>query len=161
MLNFVGLPGNWLIIAIVGVWVWLGPERFQFPWVVLVALIALALIGEAVEFATSVLGTKKMGGSSRGATLSVIGSIIGGLIGAVIGIPVPIPIIGILIGSILFASIGAMVGAMAGEYWIGTPMKKSVKIGSAAFVGRALGTVGKITMGSAMVALTWVAPFVW
>lgn len=160
-LNFIGLPGNWLIIAVVALWIWLGPERFQFPWGVLIGLFVLALVGEAIEFAASVFGTKKMGGSSRGATLSVVGSIIGGILGAVVGIPIPIPLVGILIGSILFASVGAMVGAMAGEYWIGTPMKDNMKIGGAAFAGRMLGTVGKITVGSVMVGLSWIAPFIW
>ncbi len=158
-LNFFGLPGNWLIIAVAAVWIWLGPERFQFSWKLLVLLIVLALIGEAVEFAASVFGTKQMGGSRRGATLSVVGSIIGGILGAILGVPIPVPIVGILIGSVLFASLGAMIGAMIGEHSQGKALKDSVKIGSAAFVGRLLGTAGKIIIGSSMMVLTVIAPF--
>lgn len=158
-LNFFGLPGNWLIVAMAALWIWLGPTRFQFSWKLLILLILLALIGEAIEFTASVIGTKQMGGSRRGATLSVIGSIVGGIVGAIMGVPIPIPIVGILIGSVLFASLGAMIGAMIGEHTHGKAVKDSVRIGSAAFVGRLLGTAGKIIIGSSMMVLTVIAPF--
>lgn len=158
--NFVGLPGNWLMVAGAGLWFFLAPERFQFSWMVLVALIVLALIGELLEFLASVLGTKKMGGSSRGAMLSVVGSVVGGILGVIIGIPIPIPVLGVLISGILCASAGAMAGALIGEYSLGTPTDQAFKIGGAAFVGRMLGTFGKIIMGAAMVTLILLAPFV-
>ena len=159
VLNFFGLPGNWLIIDVAALWIWLGPQQFQFSWWLLLVLLVMAVMGEVIEFAASVFGTKKMGGSSRGATLSVFGSIIGAIMGAVMGIPIPIPVVGILIGSILFAGIGAMLGAMIGEYWVGSTTKQTMKIGGAAFFGRMLGTVGKITIGSGMAVLTVLAPF--
>lgn len=158
-LNFIGMPGNWLIIASAALWIWLGPESFQFSWLWLIGLVLLAAIGEILEFAASVMGTKKMGGSSRGATLSVVGSIVGGLLGVVIGIPIPIPIVGLLISGVLCASLGAVVGAMIGEYSLGTSLDQTTKIGLAAGVGRMLGTFGKIIMGAAMVALMIIAPF--
>jgi hypothetical protein len=158
-LNFVGLPGNWLIILAAAAWLWLGPESFQYPWHLLIALLLLAVIGEALEFVASVLGTKKMGGSSRGATLSVVGSILGGILGVLIGVPIPIPIIGMLVSGILFASLGALVGAMIGEYSLGTSLEQTTKIGVAAFIGRMLGTFGKIIMGAAMAAIILIAPF--
>lgn len=158
-INLVGLPGNWLIVGTSLIWSLWGPSGYQFSWVVILALIVLATIGEAIEFGASVLGTKKLGGSSRGATLSVIGSIAGGLLGAIFGIPVPIPLVGMLIGSMLFASVGALIGAMIGEQWDGKPMKESAQIGGAAFVGRLLGTLGKLILGSTMAALSIAAPF--
>ncbi len=160
VLNFFGLPGNWMIILVAAIWIWLGPERFQFSWMVLLGLVVMAVVGEAIEFLASVFGTQRFGGSKRSAALSVFGSIVGGIAGAVLGVPIPIPVVGILIGSVLFASIGAMIGAMIGEHYQGTAVKDSMKIGSAAFMGRLLGTVGKITVGSAMVALCLVAPFI-
>ena len=159
LLNLVGLPGNWCIVAVSLGWMLFGPIDYRFSWIIVVVLAALALIGEAIEFGASVLGTKKLGGSSRGATLSVIGSIIGGIVGAIFGIPIPIPLVGILIGSVLFAAIGAWVGASIGEKWVGKSTKESVQIGGAAFVGRLLGTLGKLVMGSSMVVLAIVAPF--
>lgn len=160
LLNLIGLPGNWMIVAIAILWAIFGPLDYRFHWAVPVVLVVLALLGELIEFLASVLGTKKLGGSTRGATLSVIGSMIGGLVGAVFGIPVPIPLVGMLIGSILFAAIGAWVGATIGEKWVGKPTKQSLKIGGAAFVGRLLGTIGKLVMGSTMAVICIVAPFI-
>jgi hypothetical protein len=159
LLNLIGLPGNWLIVVVSLAWMFLGPSDYRFSWIVVAVLLVLALIGEAIEFGASVLGTKKLGGSGRGATLSVIGSIIGGIAGAIFGIPIPIPLVGMLIGSVLFAAIGAWVGATIGEKWIGKSTKESVQIGGAAFVGRLLGTMGKLAVGSLMVMLAIVAPF--
>ena len=159
-LNLIGMPGNWLIVVIAVVWVFFGPDHYRFHWGIPVALVVLATIGELIEFLTSVLGTKKLGGSTRGATLSVIGSIAGGMVGATIGIPFPIPLVGMLIGSILFAGVGAWIGSTLGEKWVGKPMKESVKIGGVAFLGRLIGTAGKMMVGSMMVVLAIAAPFV-
>jgi len=159
-LNLLGLPGNWAIVAIAILWAFVGPAGYQFHWAIPVVLAILATVGELIEFLTSVLGTKKLGGSTRGATLSVIGSIAGGIIGAVFGIPFPIPLVGIVIGSVLFAAVGAWVGASLGEKWVGKSTKESIKIGGAAFVGRLLGTAGKLLVGSTMVVLTIAAPFI-
>lgn len=149
-----------MIVAIAILWAIVGPSDYRFHWAIPIALIVLALLGELIEFLASVMGTKKLGGSTRGATLSVIGSMAGGLIGAIFGIPFPIPLVGMLVGSILFAAIGAWVGASIGEKWVGKPIKESLKIGGAAFVGRLLGTIGKLVMGSTMAVISIAAPFI-
>lgn len=159
-LNLIGLPGNWMIVAIALLWIFVGPNEYQFHWGIPVALVLLATLGELIEFLTSVLGTKKLGGSNRGATLSVVGSIVGGMVGAVFGIPFPIPLAGMLIGSILFAGIGAWIGATLGERWVGKPLDESVKLGAVAFLGRLFGTAGKLVVGATMVVLAIAAPFV-
>jgi uncharacterized protein YqgC (DUF456 family) len=158
-LNFIGLPGNWMIVAVALLWIFVGPENYQFHWGIAVALALLAALGELIEFLTSVLGTKQLGGSNRGATLSVVGSIVGGMAGAVFGIPFPIPLVGMLIGSILFAGVGAWIGATLGEKWAGKSLDESVKMGAVAFLGRLLGTAGKLVVGSTMVVLAIAAPF--
>ena len=159
-LNLLGLPGNWLIVAIAVLWMLVGPVGYQFHWAIPAVLTILAVIGELIEFLASVLGTKKLGGSTRGATLSVVGSITGGIVGAFFGIPFPVPLVGMVIGSVLFAAIGAWVGASLGEKWMGKTVEESLKIGGAAFVGRLLGTAGKLLVGSTMVVLTIAAPFI-
>ena len=158
-LNLIGMPGNWMIVGLAVIWILLGPEGYRFSWIVVAVLATLALIGEAIEFSASVLGTKKLGGSGRGATLSVVGSVVGGILGAIFGIPVPIPLIGMLIGSVLFAAVGAWIGAMIGEHWVGKPVKESMQIGGAAFLGRLLGTLGKLMLGSSMAVISIAAPF--
>ena len=160
ILNLIGLPGNWLIVILSLLWMIFGPEQYEITWVTIAILIGLAVLGEAIEFGTSVLGTKKMGGSSRGATLSVIGSAIGGIAGAILGLPIPIPLVGSLIGSLFFASLGAFIGAFIGEKWIGKSNPDSVKISTAAFIGRLFGTLGKLIVGSTMVVVAIIANFI-
>lgn len=152
--NLIGMPGNWFIIGASLLWMWLGPNEtpYGIGWWQIFALVALAALGEILEFGASVAGTSKLGGSKVGATASLIGSVVGGIAGAVFGLP--IPVIGWIIGSIFFACLGAMIGATIGERWVGKPMKSSLKIGGAAFAGRMLGTVGKITLGSVMAAIS-------
>ena len=157
-LNLIGLPGNWLIVLTCVVWLLVGPERFAFSWGLVVALAVLAAIGEAVEFAASVVTTQKQGGSKTGATCSLGGSMIGGLAGAILGLPIPVPLVGSVVGSILFACGGAWAGAVVGEHWAGRSWDEAIPIGNAAFVGRLLGTVGKFTLGSAMVGLALLGP---
>ena len=158
-INFFGLPGNWLIVLAAVAWMFLGPEEYRFGWIVPVSLVALGLVGEALEFLASVLGTRQLGGSNRGATCSVIGSIAGGIAGIFFGIPIPIPIVGSLVGAILFAGIGAWIGATIGEQWEGKSVKESIQIGGAAFLGRIMGTIGKVVVGLGMVVFTLLSLF--
>jgi uncharacterized protein YqgC (DUF456 family) len=65
--------------------------------------------------------------------------------------------VGTLIGVVLGASLGALAGAMAGEKWKGRDWRESWQVGQAAFLGRLLGTVGKIIFGSMIVAITLAA----
>ncbi len=160
ILNLVGLPGNWLIVVLSLLWMLFGPESYETTWLTIAILIGLAALGEAIEFGTSVVGTKKMGGSGRGATLSVVGSVIGGIAGAILGLPIPIPLVGSLVGSLLFASLGAFIGAFIGEKWIGKSNPDSVKISTAAFLGRRFGTLGKLIIGSTMVVFAIIANFI-
>ncbi|MEM9409655.1 MAG: DUF456 domain-containing protein [Planctomycetota bacterium] len=153
--NLFGLPGNWFNVAICTIWFLLIDSESHwhigFWWIVL--FVALAGIGELIEFGASVLGTKKVGGSRRAAVCSVIGSVVGGIGGGFIGLPFPIPGVGMIVGSVLFACVGAMVGGMVGEKWEGSEFDKSLKVGGAAAAGRFVGTMSKIAMGSAIVAI--------
>ncbi len=158
VVNLVGAPGNWILIGITALWFFVGPEQYSIEWPVLVGLTVLAIIGEGLEFGASILGAKKLGATRLGAVLSVVGSMVGGLVGVIIAIP--IPIIGWIISSILFACVGAMLGTMIGERIKGTENKKNLKIGTAAFAGRLIGTVGKLWLGSVMLAVAVVALFV-
>lgn len=154
--NLFGLPGNWAMVALTLVWYFFtSPETHWHIglWMVVV-FVALAGIGELVEFAASVLGTKHAGGSRRAATCSVVGSIAGGILGGFVGLPIAIPLVGMIIGSILFACLGAMIGATLGEKSQGSEMDKSLKVGGAAFAGRFVGTVSKIAFGAAILGIS-------
>lgn len=156
-LTLFSLPGNWLIVVSAAVYAWLVPDelRWDIGWWTVLALVVLALLGEALEFAAGALGAARVGGSKRGAALAIVGSMAGAVAGAMIGLP--IPVVGSVVAAIAFAGVGAMLGAMLGETWKGRSLGQSWKVGQGAFWGRMLGTLAKTIVGSAMVAVGLVA----
>ena len=145
--NVIGLPGNWLVVALAATYAYFMPDerRHDISVSAVIGLLALAAIGEAIEFLAGALGASKAGASKRGTALALVGSLIGGIA----GIFVPIPVV----GPIVCASLGALVGAVLGEQWKGRGLDASLNIGHAAFWGRLIGTLGKILVGCVMLAL--------
>ena len=152
--NLVALPGNWIMVLLLGSFAWLGPQtgRTEIGFSTVAVAAMLAIVGEAVEFAASALGARRAGASRKSTTYAVLGSFGGALLGALMG--VPIPIIGPIIAAILFAGLGAMAGAIYGERSEGKAWQETWAVGQAAFWGRTLGTFGKIAAGFAILALT-------
>ena len=154
--NALGIPGNWIVLAIAVLYSVFGSEgRTHIGWVSVAAMAILAVLGEVVEFAASARGATKQGGSRRAAVLAVVGSIIGGLSGIFVGLP--IPVIGSLVAGMLLAALGALVGAMLGETWKGRSTADSWRVGQAAFWGRLVGTLAKIILGAFMLVIAIVA----
>lgn len=148
---FFNLPGTWLMVLLaVGV-EWLAPET-MFDRTTLLAAAALALLGELLEFVLGAAGSRRAGGSKRAAGLAIAG----GIVGAVLGTGIPLPVLGTLIG----ASVGAFAGSLLGDVWAGRPMTQSIEAGRGAAIGRFTGTVAKVLVGVALVAVLGVAAFV-
>ena len=156
-LNAVGAPGNWVMLVSAGIYSWMmsSESPYHFGFVVLILVLALATIGEILEFLTGVIGAKKAGGSKKGMWCSVIGSIVGSFGGVVVGIPVPI--IGSLIAALFLSGVGAMLGAYLGERWDGKKSDEAWRVGLASFVGRILGSVFKLLCGFLALVLMAVA----
>ncbi len=151
--GILGLPGNW-ILAGLAVACWGLPEpgsMLSISWVPVVSLLVLAAIGEAIEFLAGALGVKKLGGSNRSTWFALGGSLLGALAGFVVGSGVPV--IGNIIASVLGSALGALVGSVYGERTSGKPWEHSLQVGSAAFIGRILGTLGKLAVGTAMLII--------
>jgi uncharacterized protein YqgC (DUF456 family) len=150
-MTLLGLPGNWLIVGTAaGAW-WL-TDKALLGTGTLIALTGMALIGEVLEFMLGAAGAKKSGGSRRGALGAILGAIIGGVAGTFV---VPIPIV----GSIAGACGGAFIGAMALELHKGRSATHAAKIGQGAAIGRLLGTVTKLSIGTLMWLTTAIAAF--
>ena len=145
------LPGTWLMVLLAAGIEWWQPDEFLYSWPVLYVAAGLALLGEILEFSLGVTGSRRAGGSKRGAALAIVG----GLGGAVMGTPIT-PILGTLIG----ACIGAFAGSLLGDIWAGRPIARSVDAGKGAAAGRFWGTIAKMAVGGAIVVLLAVAPFV-
>jgi uncharacterized protein YqgC (DUF456 family) len=153
-LTVAGMPGNWLMVIAVTVYVLLVPPQSPvgIGWGIVIALTVMAASGELVEFLASALGVGRAGGSRRGAALALVGSMAGGIVGLFVGLP--IPLIGSILGAVLLAGAGAFVGAVVGEQWKGRNLDESCRIGQAAFWGRLLGTAAKTALGAVMVVTT-------
>lgn len=152
-LNLVSLPGNWIGVAMLAAFAWLGPDqgRLAIGYAAVGVAFAFALLGEILEFAAGAVGATKAGASRRSTIFAMIGSVIGAIGGATIGIPVPI--IGPVLAAILFGGLGATAGAMYGEWTDGRNWRENWAIGHAAFWGRTAGVMGKILAGLVIVVI--------
>lgn len=111
-------------------------EDFSYIGVwTLLLLATMAALTYVVEFAASILGVKKYGGSNR----AMIGAALGGFAGLFLGIP------GILVGP--FA------GAVIGELSQQRSLDEAGRAGFGTVVGMALGVAGKLAIGIAMIGL--------
>ena len=143
-LNVFGLPANWFILGLTVLWQWLLPVAHRPGWLFWLALILLAVIGEALELALQVVKAKKYGSSSSGTFMGMIGAIAGAIFLAP-----------------LFWGLGAFLGALAGA-WVGCFLMELLKGRSGTealhsafgtFMGRFLGTVCKTGVGAVMIAM--------
>jgi uncharacterized protein YqgC (DUF456 family) len=156
VLTALQLPGPWLMVlatAVVAWWQWSGPAGPLIGWWALGGLLALAVVGEVVEFVGGAAGSSKVGGSKRAAVLGIIGAIVGAVVGSVV---IPILFGGTLVG----AGLGAGAGSLIGQRWSGGGWGQSLEVGKGAAIGRVLGSVGKLAVAVVMwfvvlVAVLW------
>lgn len=128
------LPGAPLLFLglLFGAWA----DGFQYVgiWTLLV-LAVLTGLTYVVEFAASVLGVKKFGGSKR----AMAGAALGGIVGLFLGVP------GILLGP--------FVGAVIGELSLQRSLDEASRAGFGTVVGLAIGVAGKLAIGIAMIGI--------
>ncbi len=140
------LPGLWvyLVFAVIleladTLW---GVETTVGWWALGIAL-ALALVGEAVEALSGVLGAKVAKGTRRGAIGSLIGAITGGLAFSFL---LPIPFVGSIVGVVVGTFVGALVGELTGPK--AKEMAAAWKPALAATIARLLGTAVKVAVST-------------
>ncbi len=158
--TFFTLPGNWGIVALAALSAVLLPEQengLGMSWWAVGGLVALAVLGELLELIAGAAGAAKLGASRRSLILSMFGAMIGSMAGVFVGVPVPV--VGPIIAALGGGALGAFAGAYLGETWKGRAERERLSISKAAFVGRLLGTVGKLAAGMAMVAYATVEFF--
>lgn len=118
-------------------------ENFSYIGVWTLLLLAImAALTYVVEFAASILGVKKYGGSKR----AMIGAALGGFAGLFLGIP------GILVGP--------FVGAVIGELSLQRSLDEASRAGFGTVVGLALGVAGKLAVGIAMIGVFLLKRFI-
>src|SRR5258706_183552 len=106
-LTILGLPGLWLMVATLVGYAWLTTMGHYVGWTSLIAVLALALIAEVLEFYVGSAGAKKAGASRRGMLGALVGALIGGFV-----FTIPVPILGTIFGVCVGAFLGAALVAM-------------------------------------------------
>lgn len=128
------LPGAPLLFLGLLFGAWADGFHYVGIWTLLV-LAVLTGLTYVVEFAASVLGVKKYGGSKR----AMVGAAVGGIVGLFFGVP------GILLGP--------FVGAVIGELSLQRSLDEAGRAGFGTVVGLAIGVAGKLAIGIAMIGI--------
>lgn len=142
------LPGTWLMVLATAGYAWWTDWMTIGP-VLLGVLVAMAILGEIVEFGMSAIVARKAGASRRAAW----GGIIGGFCGMIFLtslFTVAVPVLGTLVGAVVGALVGCFGGAMVGELTAGKEFFQGTKVGFFSALGFALGTATKTAFALAM-----------
>lgn len=145
LLNIPGLPANWLVLALVGIWQFVHPQPGDLDIWFWVMAVGLALLGEVLETGVQVIKGRRHGSSKTGTFAGMIGAIVGAVVFA--------PFL-LGVGALLGALFGAWLGCLLMELMRGRPLQQSLDAAFGTMVGRFLGTVCKCGVGGAIVALT-------
>jgi uncharacterized protein YqgC (DUF456 family) len=139
-----GLPGTFLIVLIAGIYGW-ATGFAEVTLGTVGGLFALALLAEAIEFASAARGGGEGGPkpSLRITLAAIAGAIAGGLLGAPLFFG---------IGALFGAFAGAFAGAALAATWEGHDRDTAVRHGMQALRGRVLGFVVKSAIATAMTA---------
>lgn len=158
--TLITLPGNWILLAFTILYAYFLPAEYypRVSWTVVIVVAVLALLGELIEFLAGAAGAAKQGGSKLGIFLSLVGAFLGSLGGAISFSF--IPVLGTMIGAVLGGALGAFGGAWLGEHNSQKTREERFEIGKGAFIGRILGTVGKLAMGVIMLVVVTIDSFV-
>ncbi|KAA3663024.1 MAG: DUF456 domain-containing protein [Calditrichaeota bacterium] len=138
-----GLPGTFVIVGTVLLHGFL-TDFVPFSGTLIVLLLAIAILGEGIEFFFGAASAKKFGGSKQ----SMWGAILGGFAGAVVGTGI-VPVVGTLIGVL----VGAFIGAAGMEYLATQNSNTALRVGFGAFLGTLGGRFSKLTLAIIMVII--------
>lgn len=138
----VRLPGTWVIVAAAAGYGWL--TDWAYVGVTFVVIFAgVAVVGEVVELAMSVVAARKAGASRRAGW----GALIGGFVGMFL-FSLPLPLIGTIFGAL----VGCFVGALVAELSVKQEFVHGAKVGTLSAIGFVLGMVMKIALAMMMAA---------
>ena len=145
MLNLLLLPGNWLMLVTLCLFLLVAGDPSAGPdWTTLLICVGLAATAELIELLAGSATTAKAGGTRRAMALSLAASFAGSVAGSFL----PVPVVGTVLGAVTGAALGAFAGAWLGEAWAGRDTVTRNQVGKAAMVGRLLGMTIKMIIGA-------------
>lgn len=134
-----GLPGNWIMIAVLAAGAYFGTVGLF----ALLACLLIAAAGEVVEFLVLQRLNLRYGGSRR----AFWGAIAGGIAGVIIGLPLPI------IGPIIAGFLGSFAGAAGVTWWETRRAAAATRVGWGVVLGRMWAAAAKTAAGVAILVL--------
>lgn len=134
-----GLPGVWVMIAVLATAVILG----AVPWATWLILAGAAAAAEVGEFWL----LEKLGGRYGGSRKAFWGAVLGGFVGLFVGIPIP------LAGSILAAFLGSFVGAAVVTFVETSSAGQATRVGWGILLARTAAVVLKVGVGAVVLAV--------
>ncbi len=134
-----GLPGNWLMIAVLAGATFAG----EVGLAILLATLAIAFVGEAIEFYVVKRYNLRYGGSKR----AFWGALGGGLLGTFVGLPIPV------IGSIIAGIAGSFLGAMLVTFAEAGTVSAATRVGWGVALGRMWAAAAKTAAGFSILVL--------
>ena len=132
-----GLPGLWIMVALVGV----GAFMNEVGAGVLFTVVAAAAVAELLEF----LIVKRFSSRYGGTNAAFWGAVIGGFLGVIIGMPIPI------IGPLVAGIVGSFLGAGAAAYYQSRDLVAAGRVGWGVVLARLVAAVAKV--GAAIIIL--------
>lgn len=129
----IGVPGTWLMVAVLALGFWLGDVT------VAILLVCLAIAG-AAEIAEFVI-VQRLNVRWGGSRLAFWGAIVGGIVGVVVGMPIPI------IGSIIAGFIGTFAGAALATLYETRRFDATFRVGWGVLLGRMWAAAAKVAAG--------------
>ncbi|MSQ60291.1 MAG: DUF456 domain-containing protein [Betaproteobacteria bacterium] len=128
------LPGTLLILVGIVTGAWIG-DFTRIGWGSVAAVTVLAIVAWGLDYASGVLGAKKVGASRKaviGAALGTVAGIFGGIAG------------------VLFMP---LVGAALGEYLARRDYDRAIKAGVATWLGIMAGLIAKVVIAFMMTGI--------
>lgn len=134
-----GLPGLWVMVAVVAI----GLAAGEVSLGIFLVVLTLAVAAEVAEWVSvDRLGRKFGGGRS-----TFWGALVGGAIGVFVGAPVPVA------GSLVGAFFGTLIGATLATWLATREMGTSARAGWGALLGRSVAVAVKVFAGLAILVL--------
>ena len=140
MLVLFGLPGNWLMVLSTSLFAWWTWDRGVFSGWTLIAIAALAALGELIEFLGGLVGARRAGASWRASLAGILGALIGALGGTIM---LPMPVVGTIVGACLGVGMAVwLVETSRGEH-PDLSLRRAVGAG----MGELIGILSKFAVG--------------
>jgi uncharacterized protein len=139
LLTPIGVPGLWIMVAVLGIGVWAG----EVGLLILGVAVVLAAAAEVIEFFI----VERMNVRYGGSRLAFWGAIVGGFAGVIIGMPVPV------VGSVIAGFIGSLLGAAAATLYETRHVESAARVGWGTLLGRMWAAAAKVAAGVIILVL--------